>query len=257
MTDIAPVLFDAFPEDAEHTREAPYRSCFNAGATSEAVRTLSASYKEPTTITAALFLTVVGAIPIVGGALLGFLFVLEGQVPGWAAWVTPVLISGILLTIAGGIWSSYLASRFHPRAKAWKKSLSEAWAAHGSDITELWRLGNPRSSEVRDYAEQLEDIRKGLNKLDPEGDELDGARYALQRFIDVSDIPLLGKRAAEATHIKDPAVRKAAKEYKLALQQKEFARKAVESEIEGASDLLAARRQARTDAEIIRLVHER
>jgi hypothetical protein len=41
------------------------------------------------------------------------------------------------------------------------------------------------------------------------------------------------------------------------VNQQDMARNALEIEIEGAKDLLAARTQARTDAEIIRLVHQR
>lgn len=259
MTTIAPVLFDAFPEDAAHHREAPYRTCFNAGAPSDAVRTLSTRYEEPRAVIASIAMVVIGVLALVVSVVrLVFMYYSFGtdllDIPGW---LTAVILSGIAVAAAGGAWGWYLSSRFHPKAKAWRRTLVDTWAAYGADITELWRLGHPRSSDVRDFAEKLEDLREALNRLDPEGDELDGARYALQRYIEVSDIPLLGKRAAKATHIRDPKVRQAAKEYKQALRQQEFARKALELEIEGVADLLADRRQARTDAEIIRLVHER
>jgi hypothetical protein len=259
MTAIAPVLFDAFPEDATHDRETPYRTCFNAGAPSEAVQVLWTRYEEPRAALAAGATVVLGVLALVCTVIqaAGTYVIVGSDALNAQEWAVPVILSGIALAAAGGAWAWYLNSRFHPKAKAWRKSLGETWAAHGADITELWRLGYPMSSDVRDFAEKLEGIREALNRLSPEGDELDVARYRLQGFIDASNLPLLGKRAAEATHIKDPKVRQAAMEYKQALRQQEFARKALENEIEGVKDLLATRLQARSDAEIIRLVHER
>jgi hypothetical protein len=259
MTAIAPVLFDAFPEDATHDRDDPYRPCFNAGAPSDAVRILSTPCEEPRAVLAASAMIALGVLPLVGSVVITvILYLFFGtDILDVQDWLMPVILSGIALTAVGGVWVWYLSSRFHPKAKAWKKTLGETWAAHGADITELWRLGYPTSSDVRDFAEKLEDVRESLNRLDPEGDELDGARYALQRYIDASNIPLLGKRAAEATHIKDPAVRRAAREYKVALQEQTHFRQVLEAELEQARDVLASRQQARTDAEIIRLVHER
>jgi hypothetical protein len=261
MTTIAPVLFDAFPEDAPHCRETPYRPCFNAGAPSEATRILSTPYEDPRTWWAAVAMVAVGLLPLVGTVLLGFFIFLffRGDTGGLSSqgWLAPVILSGIAMAAVGGIWAWYLQSRFHPKAKAWRKTLGEAWLTYGGQIFDLNRAPYAHRSEIVGYAQRLEAIREGLNRLAPEGDELDGARYTLQRYIEVSDIPLLGKRAADAPHIKDPAVRQAAKEYKQALKQQEYARQAAESEISQASDLLVTRQQARTDAEIIRLVHER
>ncbi|HEX9227576.1 MAG TPA: hypothetical protein VF885_13110 [Arthrobacter sp.] len=260
MTAIAPVLFDAFPEDAAHDRDAPYRACFNAGAPADAIRTLSSPCDEPRAVWAALVMVVGGLLPLLGTVLLGFLrFLFFGNDPeGFVAqeWLAPVILSGVVLAAAGGAWAWYLNSRFHPIAKAWRKSLGDTWAAHGGDITNLWRLDCNTREDVREYAEKLEEVRDGLNRLDPEGDELDVARYTLQRFIDASDIPPLGAKAAKAIHIKDPKVRNAAREYEAMVKQQEYARGAVEVAVSAAEDLLADRRQARSDAELIRLVHQ-
>jgi hypothetical protein len=259
MTAIAPVLFDAFPEDATRDRETPYRPCFNAGAPADAVRILSTPCEEPRAVLAASAMIALGVLPLFGSVILTVIMHLffGNDILDVPEWTMPAVLAGVVLAATGGVGVWYLNSRFHPKAKAWRKTLGETWSAHGADITELWRLGYPTSADVRDFAEKLEDIRESLNRLDPEGDELDGARYALQRYIDASNIPLLGKRAAEATHIKDPAVRRAAREYKRALQEKTHFRHVLEAELEQACDVLASRQQARTDAEIIRLVHER
>lgn len=260
MTDIAPVLFDAFPEDAPHTREFPYRGCFNAGAPSDAIRILSSPYEEPRAVWVATAMVMAGLLPLIGSACVGFfMFLFFGGDPGRLiaqGWLFPIILSGILLAAAGGAWARYLTSRFHPTAKAWKKTLGDTWAAHGSDVTELWWLGTNTRHEVQDYAKKLEEIRTGLNRIDPEGDELDVTRYTLQRFIDASYIPPLGAKAAKATHIKDPKVRQAGKEYEAMVKQQEYARGAVEVAVAAAEDLLTSRLQARSDAELIRLVHQ-
>lgn len=258
MTSIAPVLFDAFPEDARHDREAPYRTCFNAGAPSDAIRILSTPCEEPRAVLAASAMVAIGLLPLVGSFVLTVILHLffGNDILDVQGWLIPVILSGVAVAAAGGVWAWYLSSRFHPTAKVWRKTLGDTWAAHGADITELWTLGYPTTWDVRDFAETLEDIREGLNRLDPEGDELDGARYALQRYIDASNLPSLGAKAAAAPHIKDPKVRQAAKEYKAMVKQQDLARNALEIEIEGVKNLLADRSQARTDAEIIRLVHQ-
>lgn len=260
MAAIAPVLFDAFPEDARHDREAPYRGCVNTGAPGEAVETMSTPYETPPALFAAMSLGAAGALPLVAGLwflILNFLHIREhDSLLDLPAWLTPVALSGLALIAVAVAWGSYLASRFHPKAKAWRKTLGDAWAAHGGDITELWTLGVSTRHEVQEYAEKLEDVRKGLNRLDPEGDELDVARYTLQRFIDASNIPPLGAKAAKASHIKDPKVRQAAKEYEGMVKQQGLARQAVEVAAAAAEDLLAARTQARSDAELIKQVHQ-
>lgn len=257
-TPIAPVLFTALREEASPFDE-PSLECFNAGAPAEGIDALHAPYTPSrfTPVAGALIALSTLVLAVAACILIGNLVTRHPDPFLSLEWTYPVTLPAAALFVVALAWASYLLSDRHPRAKAWQSALGEAWLTQGGQVFNLNRLPHPDRREVTGYAEALEEIRKGLNKLAPEGDELDGARYALERFIDVSDIPLLGKRAAEATHIKDPAVRQAAKEYKLALQQQEFARKAVESEIAGANDLLAARRQARTDAEIIRLVHER
>lgn len=262
MTAIAPVLFDAYPEKARHTDAEPYRECFNAGASSTgAVEALSTPYEPPRATQAATMTIIVGLIPLVGSILIGvfmFLFFHDDHFHTVTPeWLGQALLSGFVLTAAGVAWCYYLLSHRRPEAKAWSRALGDAWAAHGADITDLEKVGYQIREEVRLYAATLEKIRKSLNGLDPDGDELDVARYALQRYIEVSDIPVLGKRAAEANHIKDPKVRQAAKDYKAMLEQQKHCRRAVEDAVAEAGVLLAARRQARTDAEIIRLVHKR
>ena len=260
MTAIAPVLFDAFPEDAPHTRASPYRGCINTGAPADAVETLSTPYEEPPATWVATAMVAIGLLPLIGSILrgfFGFLFFREDpallNVPQW---LVTTILSGLFLAAAGGAWAWYLQSHFHPNAKAWKKTLGETWAAHGGDIAELWTLGTNTRHEVQDYAEKLEEIRESLNGLEPEGDELDVARYTLQRFIEASKIPSLGAKAAAAPHIKDPKVRKAAKEYEAMVKKQEYARGAVDVAVAAAEDLLAVRTQARSDADLIKRVHQ-
>lgn len=260
MTAIAPVLFDAFPEDAQHHREHPYRSCINTGAPADAIRTLSSPCEEPRAVWAASVMVVGGLLPLLGTVILGVvMFLFFGNSPKdfvASEWLAPVILSGIALAAAGGAWAWYLNSRFHPIAKAWKRTLGDTWAAHGGAITELWTLSIDAREDARDLAERLEEVREGLNRLDPEGDELDVARYTLQRFIDASYIPALGAKAAAATHIKDPKVRQAAKEYEAMVKQQEYTRGAVEIAVAAAEDLLAARTQASSDADLIKRVHQ-
>lgn len=260
MTAIAPVLFDAFPEGASQNQDIPHLQCFNAGAPADAIRILSTPCEPPRAVLAAAAMAVFGLLPAIGSGIVGLYMLLvfrDEFIFNMPDWLVATILSGMALAAVGGVWSGYLFSGRHPGAKEWRAALDAAWLTHGGQIFDLGRVPYAHRSEIVGYAQRLEAIRKGLNRLDPEDDELDGARYALQRYIEVSDIPLLGKRAADAPHIKDPAVRQAAKEYKQALKQQEYARQAAESEISQASDLLVTRQQARTDAEIIRLVHER
>lgn len=260
MTVIAPVLFDAFPEGASQNDTEPHLQCFNAGAPAEAIRILSTPCAVPRVVGVAAAAAVLGLLPAIGSAIVGlFTLVLcrDLSVFNMPDWLLATILSGLGLAVVSAVWSGYLFSSRHPNAKAWKAALDEAWLTHGGQIFDLNRVPYAARNEVLGLAQRLEAIRKGLNRLDPEGDELDGARYALQRYIEVCDIPLLGKRAADAPHIKDPAVRQAAKEYKQALKQQEYAKQAVEVEISLALGVNDARLQARTDAEIIRLVHER
>jgi hypothetical protein len=258
MTVIAPVLFDAFPEDARHDREAPYRPCFNAGAPSDVIRTLSTACEEPRAVLAAAAMVAGGLLPMVGSVVLAVIMHLffGNDALDVQGWLVPVILSGVAVAAAGGAWAWYLNSRFHPKARAWSKTLGDIWAAHGAYITELWTLGYPSTWDVREFAETLEEIREGLNGLDPEGDELDGARYALQRYIEASNLPALGAKAAAATHIEDPKVRQTAKEYEAMVKQQDLARKALEIEIDLLNDLLSTRTQARADADLIRSVYE-
>lgn len=267
MTTIAPILFHAFPEGASHHLDEPSLECFNAGASTEAARTLSTPFEPSRAAGVAAATAVLGLLPLLGSGTGGlFMLVLfrDKFIFNMPDWLLATILSGLGLALVSGAWSAYLFSSRHPKAKVWKSALGDAWLTHGGQIIALDRVPYAIRSEVKEDLTLLEDIRQGLNRLAPSGgdlspigDELDGVRYAMQRYIEVSDIPVLGRRAAAAPHIKDPAVRQAAKDHAKALTQKKFARIALDTEIEGTKELLADRRQARTDAEIIRLVHER
>ena len=261
MTTIAPVLFCAYPEGSKPYGASPHRQYFNAGVGADAARALSTPHEPGGTVVVGASLALLGLLPVLGwGALFAGNFLHLRPHNGLfdlPEWLDAAALAGFALFWAGVTWAAYTLSESNPRARAWRRELGDAWLAHGGQIFDLDQVPYTARREVLVYAKGLEVIRKGLNRLDPEGDELDGARYALQRYIEVSDIPLLGKRAADAPHIKDPAVRRAAKEYKQALNQQEYAKQAVESEISQAAEVLTTRQQTRTDAEIIRLVHER
>jgi hypothetical protein len=261
MTAIAPVLFRAYPEGSKSYGADLHQEYFNAGVGAEATRSLSTPHEPGWAVLAALSVALLGLLPV-GALCVAF----AGNVLNFRPheglfdlpeWLENASLMGFAVFWTGVIWAAYTLSASHPKAKAWQGELDNAWLAHGGQIIALKDVPSAVRNEVAADLAVLEAYRKGLNRLDPEGDELDGARYALQRYIEVSDIPLLGKRAAEATHIKDPAVRRAAREYAQALKQQNLARQALVTEIEAVQELLADRRQARTDAEIIRLVHER
>jgi hypothetical protein len=260
MTAVAPVLFHAFPENAPHDQEEPSLECFNAGASADGVEALRAPFKMSRAIWGAGALIIAGVATSAAALFILVFLVLTHDADPFGAvteMMEPFGVPSAVLLFTGIAWALALSTSLNPKTKAWRRALGDAWLTHGGQIIALKDVPFAIRSQVADDLTILEAHRNGLNRLDPEGDELDGARYALQRFIEVSDIPLLGKRAALATHIKDPAVRQAAKEYAQAVKQQDLARHALDTEIESVKDLHARRRQARTDAEIIRLVHER
>lgn len=260
MTAIAPVLFYAYPEDASHNAAGPSLQCFNASESADGVEALSAPFKWPRAIWASVALIILGLAPVaVTGMILVALVASHHPDPfgDVTEWTEPLGLPSAVLLAAGFAWSLFLTSSLNPNAKAWKKALGDAWAAHGAEITVLRTLSNQTRKDVLEYGDTLEKIRKSLNRLDPEGDELDVVRYRLQRYIEASNLPALGAKAAAATHVKDPLVRQAAKEYKAMLEQKKLARRALDDSIAEAGIVLATRLQARSDAELIKLVHER
>jgi hypothetical protein len=260
MTDIAPVLFKAFPEDSSANLIEPTLECFNAAVSAGGVRALSTPLKSSLAIWAANGLIIAGlSVPAV--ATMAFVLGIFTHAPApeetAMQWVGPVAIPGLGLFLAGVAWTVILSAPVNPKVKAWKKNLSAAWAAHGAEITVLDDLPAETRQDVLRYCETLEKLRIALNNLGPEGDELDLARYRLQDFIYASDLPYAGKRAAEASHITDPKVRRAAKEYKTLAEQQKLARRALTDAIAEAGTILVTRLQARNDAETIRLVHGR
>ncbi|MET4143868.1 hypothetical protein [Arthrobacter sp. UYCo732] len=260
---IAPLIFKALPENARPTSEA-WVECFNTGLDESALTPLTEEFDHPRNMAADVVI-VAGLFPLCVGMMLYCLSSLTGisfnSGPNTDFRIPDVVLLSILpgvgVAALGSAWAVFLKSTKNRRAKAWKQALSDAWLAHGGQIIALKDVPKSVREEVTDDLCKLDEIRRGLNRLDPDGDELDDARDAIVRYIEASDIPLLGKRAAAATHIKDPAVRQAAKEYEQAVQAQGFTRKRVDLALGAAWDLLDSRRQERTDADIIKLVHER
>lgn len=260
---IPAIIFKAFPETSHPGESEAWLKCFNAGLDGDEVDTLTTGWDPPRRTTrAAICLGGIGLVPLaVAMAMTIFYFALAGGLVQASFDMPIALVWSALFGLAlAGVslwWADYLTGGRSRAAQAWKRALGEAWTKHGSQVFVLKYLPRGVEDEVSEKLETLEDIRKGLNRLDPRGDELDVARYAMERFIEASDIPLLSRRAAAATHIRDRKVRQAAKEYAQAVKGQDHWRKNLDGAIDIAKELLADRRQARTDAEIIRLVHER
>jgi hypothetical protein len=238
---IAPVLFHVFPEDAPHSTKTPRLECFNAGVSQDDIASLTTPHKPAGRARKAAF--IVAGIAGIGYVICGSAAIVALLLRRMDLLESPVLVNlevaTLGLTILSGVWLYFLMSPSRPDPKAWRAALGEAWSAHGSQVIVLKHLPNAVRSQVTEDLAVLEDIRKGLNRLDPSGgelapagDELDTARYAMLRYIEASDIPALSKRAAAATHIKDPAVRQAAKDYKQAIEHQRLTRAALDTEIE-------------------------
>lgn len=231
--------------------------CINTHLSRPELETLTKPCREMEPPMAAAALVALGLVPLLADLVC---------LAGWAIHLTgdlfpdplPVLtLVGIGVTLAGLVWAGWTMSPKRSYAKAWRDSLSAAWLRHSSHVVLLKDVPKNVRDEVEEYAISFDNVGRRLNRLDPHGDELDGARLALARFIQASRIPLLNKRAAEAPHIKDPAVRRAAKDYQQAVAKQQEARRALDAEVVSARELLTARLQERTDAELIRLVNER
>ncbi|QOD06034.1 hypothetical protein [Pseudarthrobacter sp. BIM B-2242] len=253
-TPIAPVTAIVFTDPSNPDKAV---ECFNARLSGPELEKLTTPYPDIQPPMFPMLTAMMGLFPLLVCGMHAF---------GWAVNLTsevfpdlimPFVFPGIGVTLASLLWISYVMSPKRPRPKAWRDSLSAAWLKHSGGVYLFGDIPKDVNEEVWNDAITLDSIGRGLNRLDPRGDELDGARAALVSYIAASRIPLLDKRAAEAPHIKDPAVRKAAKDYKRAVEKQADARRFLDGKIAGARELLAARRQERTDAELIRLANER
>lgn len=258
MPEIAPVLFKALPDGASIT-DSPSVECFNAGAPAEAVAAVTTPFRAPGLFYVGAALAAVSTLAPIAWFLHVLIHFRERPLvlTGADEWLGPLSVPAEVLLVAGIALMLFAWSPLSPAVRAWRKNLDTAWANHGADLTDLGPLHYEDRVDARKYCETLEKLRVSLNKLNPEGDELDVARYRLQQFIEVSDTSYIGKRAAAAPHITDPKVRQAAKEYKALEERKKLARRAVTDEITALGQLLVDRLQAKKDAEIVRLVHGR
>lgn len=253
-TPIAPVTAIVFTDPSSPDKAV---ECFNARLSASELEKLTTPYPDIQPPMFPMLLAMVGAVPLVSCAVSFFAWVIGIVAEPLAEPFLSLAIPGIGVTLASLLWISYVMSPKRSRPKAWRDSLSAAWLKHSGGVYLFGDIPKDVNEEVWNDAITLDSIGRGLNRLDPRGDELDGARAALVSYITASRIPLLDKRAAEAPHIKDPAVRKAAKDYKRAVEKQTDARRFLDGKIAGARELLAARRQERTDAELIRLANER
>lgn len=253
-TPIAPVTTTVFTTPSNSGKLA---DCFNARLSGPELEKLTTPHPDIHPPMFPMLLAMVGAVPFLACCVTAF---------GWMIGLTPdplpepfvsLFFPGIGLTLVCSFWIGYALSPKRSRPKAWRDSLSAAWLKHSGGVYLFSDIPKDVNEEVWNDATTLDSIGRGLNRLDPRGDELDDARQALVSYIEASRIPLLNKRAADAPHIKDPAVRQAAKDYKRAVRRQEDARRYLDHMIQQARGLLAARRQERTDAELIRLANER
>ena len=255
---IAPVSFDALSKKPG-PYEQPSAEFFNAGLGNTEVSRLTTPYEARGQI-AGFIVAAIGLTPLAATMLYVFYRLLLGSSGGISPrevlelpdFLTIPTLAGLGVFILGSLGAYHAGAPYRRRFKDWQHSVSDAWQAAEGRVVRINHIPVAVRDEAVDMIYKLDEVRRQLKHFDPSGDELDAARAAVHRFIQASDIPLLLKQAASAPHIKDRAVRQAAKDYNAAVARQDEARQAAEDAVKGCFDLLNRRRQTRTDAELIR-----
>lgn len=270
MTAIAPVLVKAFPADAPADFGAkPKTLHFNHRLTAEDLEKFTDRYEDrgpliPISYKLAmagfvLWLTAGVAAVIAFVVIASMPAIKHAETPSEGFWSSSLSLFGAagLIALTTGIGLGlYATGSARPAAKAWQSALKGAWEKQGSLLIAIEAVPEPVRDEVRRLLARLEKVRKGLNRLEPAGDELDYAREAMSVFIEASSrLPENGARMVAATHITDPAVRRAAEAYEFAVDIQGSTREELLSAIAKAEALLAERRQAKSDADLISLAN--
>jgi hypothetical protein len=259
---IAPVSFHALPKNPTPNAE-PTVECFNAGLDDNELARLTAPYEKPGQ-TAAFMVACCGLLPLglgIAFVLVNFVLVAGGakspeRMMDLPYWVVLSVLIGLGVFLIGSLLAFHIAAPYRRRFKAWQQSISDTWMSAEGRVVRLNTIPVAVRDEVIVMICSLDEVRHQLKHFNPQGDELDSARKAVHRYILASNIPLLLKQAADAPHIRDRAVRQAAKDYKHAVARQENARQEAENAVELCFALLASHRQARTDAELIRRANE-
>jgi hypothetical protein len=267
MTAIAPVLIKAFPADARADfRTKPRTVHFNRGVTAAVLEKFTAPFDDRGPVTRASCWMAVGgfAVLFLGSLVFGLVLLFIDDVFGTKILAKGSFLLGALnwnatvggvLAVAGVALGLYSTRSGRPAAKAWRSALRSAWDKQGALLVPIKAVPAPARDEVQQLLARMEKVRKGLNRLEPAGDELDYARAAMMHFIDTSKLPENGARMAAATHITDQAVRRIAESYEFAVGVQESTRTELLTAIETAESLLADRRQAKEDADLIALAN--
>lgn len=260
---IAPVSFDALSKQPR-PYEQPDAEYFNAGLDNTEISRLTTPYEARGQM-AGLVVAAIGLTPLAATMIYVFYRLLLGSSGGISPrevlelpdFLTIPALAGLGVFILGGLSAYHAGAAYRRRFKDWQQSVNEAWLAAEGRVVRINHIPVSAKDEAVDMIYKLDEVRRQLKHFDPRGDELDAARTAVHRFIQASDIPLLLKQAAAAPHIKDRAVRQAAKDYKAAVARQDEARQAADDAVKACFALLDTRRQARTDAELIRRANAR
>lgn len=266
MTAISPVFLKAFPADAEADfRTKPRTVHFNRGLTAEDLEKFTAPFDDRGPVTRVSYRMAVGGFVLFVASMALALVMLvvdvifgtelaanDGFLASALNWAGTIAATAIIAGIALGL---YATRSGRPAAKAWQSALQGAWEKQGSLMVPIKAVPAPVRDEVQRLLSRMEKVRKGLNRLDPAGDELDYARAAMIHFIEASKLPENGARMAAATHITDPAVRRIAESYEFAVGVQDSTRSELKSAIASAESLLADRRQAKADRALIALAN--
>ncbi|APX00382.1 hypothetical protein [Arthrobacter sp. QXT-31] len=175
----------------------------------------------------------------------------EGDAWSWVGFAA--LIALWLSVICAAI---QLSSRRRP-AKAWTARLSAAWSIHGHLLLPVESIPLDVRDEVVGLLERLEKARRGLmaGGLPGDGTELVPAMEAVRVLVAAAALPKHGAQMAAAPDISDPAVQRLAAEYKRALRVRKEVLARVKEEASAVEALLAARRRARDDAQLIQIAN--
>jgi hypothetical protein len=260
---IAPVTFSALSKKPGPYEE-PDLEYFNVSLDSTELGPLTTPYEKPGQ-NAGFIVACAGLAPLAVGLLLvlyKFLLVVAHMMPLHAVlelpdFVTVPVLAGLGVCLLGSLWAVHMGAPYRGRFKTWQQSVIDTWQAAEGRVIPINQIPVAGKDKAISMIRRLEEVRGQLEQCDPRGDELDAARAAVHRYIQASDIPLLLKQAAAAPHIRDRAVRQAAKDYTVAVARQEVARHDAEQAVDACFALLDSRRQARTDAELIRRANAR